>query len=98
MLQICVQASLKNDFYFTPEKTRHLALSCQNTDDLESVHKGLNPPADFTGKAYKSVSHLRSVLQLFKEEETPHDSGLTKTIKATIIIYLNEKYKLLHQR
>lgn len=34
--------------FFHSWKNRHLALSWQDTDDLESVHKGLNPPADFT--------------------------------------------------
>lgn len=84
--------------FFNSWKNRHLALSWQDTDDLKSVHKGLNPPSDFTGETYISVSHLSSVLQLFKEEETHHDSGLSQTMKTTIIIYLNEKYKLLHQR
>ncbi|XP_057183139.1 E3 SUMO-protein ligase ZBED1-like [Triplophysa rosa] len=81
------------------KKTRHLAPSWQDIDVLESVCKALNPLADFTnalsGEEYVSVSYLKPVLKHFNEEVLKHvadDSELTKTIKSTVINYLNEKY------
>ncbi|KAL0158827.1 hypothetical protein M9458_046903 [Cirrhinus mrigala] len=81
------------------KKTRHLAPSWQDIEVLESVCKALNPLANFTdalsGEKYVSVSYLKPVLHLFNEEVLKHvadDSELTKTIKASVISYLNEKY------
>lgn len=81
------------------KKTRHLAPSWQDVDVLESVCKALNQLADFTdvlsGEEYVSVSYLKPVLHLFNEEvlkPVADDSELTKTIKASVINYLNEKY------
>lgn len=73
--------------------------SWQDIDVKEFVHKALNPLVDFSdalsGWAYVSVSYLKPVLQLFNEKVLKpevDDSVLTKTIKATVISYLNEKY------
>ncbi|XP_072560454.1 E3 SUMO-protein ligase ZBED1-like isoform X1 [Paramormyrops kingsleyae] len=81
------------------KKTRHLAPSWQDIEVLESVCKALNPLANFTdalsGEKYVSVSYLKPVLHLFNEEvlkPVADDSELTKTIKASVISYLNEKY------
>ena len=81
------------------KKTRHLILSWADIDVLESVHKALNPLVEFTdalsGEAYVNVSYLKPVLQLFNKEvlkPEPDDTELTKTIKATVLNYLNEKY------
>ncbi len=86
-------------FYQLIKKTRHLAPSWQDIDVLESVCKALNPLAEFTdalsGEEYVSVSYLKPVLHLFSEEvlkPLADDSELTKTIKASVISYLNEKY------
>lgn len=64
----------------------------QDIDVLESVRKALNA---LSGEAYTSVSYLKPVLQLFNEEllkPEADETELTKTIKATVISYLNEKY------
>lgn len=82
------------------KKTRHLVPTWQDIDILESLHKALNPLLDFTdalsGEDYVSVSYLKPVLHLLNEEVLKHnddDTELTKTIKTTVIEYLNEKYK-----
>lgn len=80
-------------------KTRHLVLTWQDIDVLESVSKALSPLVAFTdalsGEQYVSVSYLKPVLHLFSEQVLkPQDDDveLTKKIKASILEYLNEKY------
>lgn len=80
-------------------KSRHLVPTWQDVEVLESVHKALNPLADFTdalsGEAYVSVSCVKPVLQLFNEEvlkPEDDDAELTKAIKTAVITYLNEKF------
>ena len=80
-------------------QTRHLALSWQDIEVLESVHKALNQLVEFTdalsGEAHVSVSCVKPVLQLFNTEVLKPgevDTELTKAIKTTITTYLNEKY------
>ncbi len=95
-----VLSEKKNFFYqLIKKKQRHLAPSWQDIDVLESVCKALNPLADFTdalsGEEYASVSYLKPVLNLSGKEvlkPVADDSELTKTIKASVISYLNEKY------
>ncbi|XP_060776792.1 E3 SUMO-protein ligase ZBED1-like [Neoarius graeffei] len=79
-------------------KSRHLTPTWQDIEVLESVHKALNPLADFidalSGEAYISVSCVKPVLQLFNEEVLrpgDDDTELTKAIKTAVITYLNEK-------
>ncbi|CAM4654807.1 unnamed protein product [Leuciscus chuanchicus] len=67
--------------------------------DHRITHQVPNPHAVFTGalsgEEYVSVSYLKPVLHLFNEEvlkPVADDSELTKTIKASVINYLNEKY------
>jgi len=81
------------------KKTRHLALTWQDMDVLESVNKALSPLVEFTdalsGEQYVSVSYLKPVLHLFNEQvlkAQDDDTQLTKDIKVRILDYLNEKY------
>ncbi|XP_043084848.1 E3 SUMO-protein ligase ZBED1-like [Puntigrus tetrazona] len=81
------------------KKTRHLALTWQDVDVLESVNKALSPLVEFTdalsGEQYVSVSYLKPVLHLFSEQvlkPQDDDTQLTKGIKKSILDYLNEKY------
>lgn len=80
-------------------KTRHLVLTWQDTDILESVNKALSPPIAFTdalsGEQYASVSYLKHVLNLLSEQvlkPRDDDVDLTKIIKASILENLDEKY------
>ncbi|KAK0153618.1 Zinc finger BED domain-containing protein 1 [Merluccius polli] len=80
-------------------KTRHLVLTWQDIDVLESVSKALSPLVAFTdalsGEQYVSVSYLKPVLHLFSEQvlkPQDDDVNLTKKIKASILEYLDEKY------
>jgi len=81
------------------KKTRHLALTWQDMDVLESVNKAVSPLVEFTdalsGEQYVSVSYLKPVLHLFNEQvlkAQDDDTQLTKDIKVRILDYLNEKY------
>lgn len=81
------------------KKTRHLALTWQDMDVLESVNKALCPLVEFTdalsGEQYVSVSYLKPVLYLFNEQvlkPQDDDTQLTRDIKVNILDYLNEKY------
>ncbi|XP_049337568.1 E3 SUMO-protein ligase ZBED1-like [Astyanax mexicanus] len=83
----------------TDKKTRHLVPTWQDVDILESVHKALSPLVSFTdalsGETYVSVSYVKPVLHLLNEDilkPDADDSDLTKSIKTTVISYLNEKY------
>ncbi|XP_041093515.1 E3 SUMO-protein ligase ZBED1-like [Polyodon spathula] len=80
-------------------KTRHLVLSWQDTDVLQSLTKSLSPLMAFTdvlsGENYVSVSYVKPVLHLLNnnilavEED---DTQLAKSIKEKILSYLNLKY------
>ncbi|XP_061571822.1 E3 SUMO-protein ligase ZBED1-like [Cololabis saira] len=81
------------------KKTRHLVLTWQDLEVLESVHKALKPLLEFTdalsGESYVTVSYVKPVLHLFhssllasQEDDTP----LTQSIKASILDYMREKY------
>lgn len=80
-------------------KCRHLVLSLQDVDVLESVNKVLSPLQEFTdalsGEHYVSVSYLKPVLHLFKTSilaAEEKDTQLTNNVKKNILTYLNEKY------
>ena len=80
-------------------KTRHLVLTWQDVEVLESVNNALSPLVEFTdalsGEQYVSVSYLKPVLHLFNEQvlkPQDDDTPLTKDIKTNILQYLNEKY------
>ncbi|KAL6465097.1 hypothetical protein MHYP_G00252300 [Metynnis hypsauchen] len=80
-------------------RTRHLVLTWQDTEVLESIHKALHPLQEFTdalsGEEYVSISYLKPVLHLLKTKtlaEDPEDTDLTKSIKSRVIGYLQDKY------
>ncbi|XP_063742455.1 E3 SUMO-protein ligase ZBED1-like [Eleginops maclovinus] len=80
-------------------KTRHLVLTWQDTDVLESVNNALGPLQEFTdalsGEDYVSVSYLKPVLHLLRTAtlaETDQDTNLTKEIKSRALHYIEEKY------
>ncbi|XP_049908073.1 E3 SUMO-protein ligase ZBED1-like isoform X3 [Epinephelus moara] len=81
------------------KKTRHLVLTWQDLEVLESVHKALKPLLKFTdalsGQSYVTVSYVKPVLHLFQSSLLAHqedDTPLTQSIKASILDYLSEKY------
>lgn len=81
------------------KNTRHLVLTWQDIEVLETVHKALKPLQDFTdalsGEDYVTLSYVRPVLHLFStsilaaEED---DSELCRSIKTCIVDYLTDKY------
>lgn len=84
----------------TDRKVRHLLPSWQDLDVLESVNKALSPLQDFTdalsGESYVSISYLKPVLHLLNTSvlaEESEDTDLTKSLKAKILNYLNNKYE-----
>ncbi|MBN3308893.1 ZBED1 protein, partial [Amia calva] len=81
------------------KKSRHLVFTWQDIEVLEAVQKTLKPLQDFTdalsGEDYVSLSYVRPVLHLFSTSLLAHDEGdseLPKSIKTTIVDYLNTKY------
>ncbi|XP_048037844.1 E3 SUMO-protein ligase ZBED1-like [Megalobrama amblycephala] len=81
------------------KKTRHLVLTWQDLEVLESVHKALKPLLEFTdalsGESYVTVSYVKPVLHLFQSSllaRQENDTPLTQSIKASILDYLREKY------
>lgn len=81
------------------KKTRPLVLTWQDIEVLEAIQRALKPLQDFTdalsGEEYVTLSYIRPVLHLFNSSllaPEEGDSELTKSIKHTILTYLNEKY------
>ncbi|XP_060793244.1 E3 SUMO-protein ligase ZBED1-like [Neoarius graeffei] len=81
-------------------KCRHLIPTWQDVEVLESVNKAPGPLLEFTdalsGEQVVTVSYLKPVLASFNTEVLAvksDDTDLTKTIKETILEYLNMKYK-----
>lgn len=81
------------------KNTRHLVLTWQDIEVLESVQKALKPLQDFTdalsGEDYVTLSYVRPVLHLFSTSilaEEEGDTELCRSIKSCILSYLNEKY------
>lgn len=80
-------------------KTRHLVLSWQELDVLESVNKALKPLVEFTdalsGEQYVTVSFVKPVLHLFQSSllaQQQQDTALTNELRTTILDYLTEKF------
>ncbi|XP_066533969.1 E3 SUMO-protein ligase ZBED1 [Hoplias malabaricus] len=97
--RVLEQIKALNHVLSADRKTRHLLLTWQDTDVLESIHKALHPLQEFTdalsGEEYVSISYLKPVLHLLKTKtlaEDPEDTDLTKSVKSRIIGYLQEKY------
>ncbi|XP_017330427.1 E3 SUMO-protein ligase ZBED1-like [Ictalurus punctatus] len=81
------------------KKTRSLVPTWQDVDVLESIDAALSPLLEFTnalsGESHVSVSFLKPVMHLFNTsilKEAEDDTDLTRTIKTTVMGYLNEKY------
>ncbi len=81
------------------KKTRHLVLTWQDMDVLESMNKALSPLMEFTdalsGEQCTSVSYVKPVLHLFNTQvlkPQDDDTQLTINIKEGILKYLNDKY------
>ncbi|KAI7790592.1 putative zinc finger BED domain-containing protein 1-like [Triplophysa rosa] len=79
--------------------TRHLVPTWQDIDVLDSVSKALGPLLDFTdalsSENYFTVSCLKPTLHLFSSEllqGKDEDTDLNKTIKNSILDYMNTKY------
>uniref|UniRef100_A0AAR2KWN2 BED-type domain-containing protein n=1 Tax=Pygocentrus nattereri TaxID=42514 RepID=A0AAR2KWN2_PYGNA len=80
--------------------TRHLVPTWQDIEVLDSVNKALGPLLEFTNalsaEDYVTVSCLKPVLQLFSSDilqVKENDTDLTKTIKNSVLDYLNSKYE-----
>lgn len=85
---------LEND-----KKTRHLVPTWQDTDVLKSVLAAIKPLLNFTdslsGEKYVSVSCVKPVLDLFRDEilkVSTDDTTLTKDLKEKIQQYMDDKY------
>ncbi|KAK1906521.1 Zinc finger BED domain containing protein 1 [Dissostichus eleginoides] len=81
------------------KKTRHLVLTWQDLEVLESVLKALKPLLEFTdalsGEDYVTVSYVKPVLHLFHSSILAiqdDDTALTQSIKVSILDYLREKF------
>lgn len=81
------------------KKTRSLVPTWQDVDVLESIDAALSSLLEFTdalsGESYVSVSFLKPVMHLFNTsilKEAEDGTELTRTIKTTVMGYLNEKY------
>lgn len=81
------------------KRTRHLVLTWQDLEVLESVHKALKPLLEFTdtlsGEDYVTVSYVKPVLHLFHSSILAiqeDDTALTQSIKVSILDYLREKF------
>lgn len=81
------------------KKARHLVPTWYDLQVLESVHKAIRPLLDFSdalsGEDYVTVSCIKPVLSLFNTDilaPQEEDADLTKSIKSSILVYLNDKY------
>ncbi|KAJ8263828.1 hypothetical protein GJAV_G00141760 [Gymnothorax javanicus] len=81
------------------KKTRHLVPTWQDLKVLEAVQKVLKPLQEFTdalsGEEYVTLSYVKPVLHLFNESLLACEEGdgeLCKSIKTSIVEYLNSKY------
>lgn len=77
------------------QKTRHLVLTWQDTDVLESINKALSPLDALPGEDYVSVSYLKPVLHLLRTStlaESDNDTDLSKEMKSRALHYIEDKY------
>ncbi|XP_013880075.1 zinc finger BED domain-containing protein 1 [Austrofundulus limnaeus] len=80
-------------------KTRPLVPTWQDIEVLEAVQKALKPLQDFTdalsGEDYVTLSYVRPVLHLLNKSllaPAEGESALCKSIKTSIVDYLNNKF------
>ncbi|KAM3850215.1 E3 SUMO-protein ligase ZBED1-like [Diretmus argenteus] len=81
------------------KKCRHLMLTWQDLEVLESVNKAVKPLQDFTdalfGETYVTVSFIKPTLSMFRSsllKPEDDDTDLTKTVKENILSYMTDKY------
>lgn len=81
------------------KKTRPLVPRWQDIEVLEAVKKALKPLQDFTdalsGEEFVTLSYVRPVLHLLNTSLLAPEDGdteLCKSMKSTIVDYLNKKY------
>ena len=81
------------------KKSRHLVLTWQDIEVLETVQKALKPLQEFTdalsGENYVTLSYVRPVLHLFSMSTLAvmeGDTEFCRSIKSTIVDYLTDKY------
>ncbi|KAM3842884.1 E3 SUMO-protein ligase ZBED1-like [Diretmus argenteus] len=81
------------------KKCRHLILTWQDLEVLESVNKAVKPLQDFTdalsGETYVTVSFIKPTLSIFRSsllKPEDDDTDLTKTVKENILSYMTDKY------
>jgi hypothetical protein len=79
-------------------KVSHLVLKWQDIDVLKSLHKALEPMADFTdalsGDSYVTVSSIKPTLRFIENASTaePDDTRLTADVKAKIQENFKKRY------
>ena len=79
-------------------KVAHLVLTWQDIDVLTSIHKSLEPMADFTdalsGDSYVTVSSIKPTLSFIKDATmaTDDDTSLTEDLKASIRADFQKRY------
>ena len=80
-------------------KTRNLTPRWQDIEVLEAINNSLSPLVEFTdalsGEQYVSISLVKPTLHLFHTSilaVEDNDTDLSKSIKQTIMGYLNDKY------
>ncbi|XP_019206021.1 zinc finger BED domain-containing protein 1-like [Oreochromis niloticus] len=80
--------------------TRHLMLTWQDIEVLDSVSTALSPLLEFTdafsAEEYVTISCVKPVLQMFNNDMLKvkeGDTELTKDIKTAILDYMNKSYK-----
>ena len=82
-------------------KTRHLCLTWQDLDVLESVKNGFGALDEFTdalsAESDVTASAINAVLHILKEDvlsvDTTNDSTLTSDIKTFVMDYMEKKYE-----
>lgn len=97
--QILEQEKAITQVLAADRSTRHLVPTWQDIVVLDSVSKALGPLLDFTdalsSENYVTVSCLKPTLHLFNSEllqGKDEDSDLAKTIKSSILDYMNTKH------
>ncbi|CAL9689321.1 unnamed protein product [Knipowitschia caucasica] len=80
--------------------TRHLMLTWQDIEVLDSISTALSPLLEFTdafsAEEYVTISCVKPVLQIFNNDllkVKDNDTQLTKDIKTAILDYMNKSYK-----
>ncbi|KAK7938916.1 hypothetical protein WMY93_002242 [Mugilogobius chulae] len=80
--------------------TRHLMLTWQDIEVLDSVNTALSPLLEFTdafsAEEYVTIPCVKPVLQIFNNDllkVNENDTQLTKDIKTAILDYMNKSYK-----